>query len=71
MEKSKDQYIEELASKIMSFLNSNEENLTFDCMPFGFIEKALTILDYKYLEMDTTGWQVDYWAFFKKNKTHL
>lgn len=66
--KTKDNIISQFKFEFTEFMNSEAMILEYDCLSFGIVEKVLEELgltwDYK---LDTNGWQVDYWAKFKKD----
>ena len=56
----------EVKKDIISFLNSDERELSLDIVSLDVISIVLKSLEYyeNYDSYDTNGWQVDYWTSF-------
>lgn len=70
--KTKDAIIEELSFEINQFLNSNDEEISFACISYDIINRALYKLGYTgENDLDINGWQKDYWQTYVNNNHYL
>ena len=61
----------QLADYILKFLNSSETVLELGYILPVSIQAALLALDYKRTNIDTNGWDIDFWVDFKKGDEKL
>lgn len=69
---TKDDIISQFKWEFAEFIDSEESVLEYDCVSFGIVESILEELGFTWdNELDTNGWEVDYWATFKKDDITL
>ena len=73
MEEKKAIIKEIIKLEVEEFLqNQNQRKLEFSNLAYHFIEEAIEALGYSDNDdLDTNGWQVDYWNTFSNGDNHL
>ena len=69
---TKDDIISQFKWEFTEFMDSEESALEYDCLSFDILEQVLEELGFIWdNELETNGWEVDYWAKFKKDEIVL